>query len=578
MGKDLERFFAMLGGRGVCGRNSRIAGLCISVALLLGSGCSRQHYQKSADREAYRTIAEKAPRVPNMEPQFTIEQTNVLSLEGLPVVTQPDEVLGSEANSEVGAKMLSLEQALAIAVKHSRVYQNNKEQLYLQALSLTLARHRYTPIFAASAKGDYQVTTSEVQGAVDQMVEARQFSANGSVGVEWLLRTGARLSTALTTDFLRFLTGDPRSVTSSQLSGELVQPLLRGAGYKVAMENLTQAERSLLYQLREFVLFRKEFSVQVATAYYGVLRDRDEVRNSYLGLLAFRKNAERTRALVKEGRTKQGELGRIEQQELDTEGGWISAIRRYQQDLDQFKILLGLSTDAKAVLDDRDLAQLKIDHPQMKVEDAIQVALATRLDLATVHDQLVDAQRQVSLAANGLKPQLDMVASGGISSGEVSGNKLPVPDVDRYRWSAGLNLDLGLDRKAERNDYRSALIAQERARRQLEVSQDEIKLRVRNGWRTLDEAKRTYERSVLGVKLSERRVEEQELLSELGRGQALDLIDAQNALIASKNQLTQALVGHTIARLQFWNNLGILFIMDNGQWAETNAEKIQQNK
>jgi outer membrane protein TolC len=541
------------------------------MLFLAVAGCSRKHYQASADKEVYRAIAEKTPRVPNMDGRFTIDQTNVISLEALPVVSQPDEALGAEANSEVGAKIISLPTALDIAVKQSRLYQNNKEQLYLQALSLTLSRHRYTPLFSARGRGDYQVTTAEVQGAVDQMVEARQFSADGSVGVEWLLRTGARLSAALTTDFLRFLVGDVRSVTSSQLGGELVQPLLRGAGYRVAMENLTQAERNLLYQLRDFVLFRKEFSVQVATAYYGVLRDRDSVRNSYLGLLAFRKSAERTRALVQEGRTKQGELGRIQQQELDTDGGWIDAIRRYQQDLDQFKILLGLSTDAKVALDDKDLAQLKIDHPQLQAEEAIRVALATRLDLASVHDQVEDAQRQVYVAANGLKSQVDVIASGGISSGEISGNKLPIPDLDRYRWSAGLNVDLGLDRKAERNAYRTALISLERARRQYELRQDEIKLQVRNSWRALDQAKRTYERSVLGVKLSERRVEEEELLSELGRGQALDLIDAQNALIESKNQLTLALVGHTIARLQFWNNMGILYIMDNGQWSETNA-------
>jgi hypothetical protein len=34
-------------------------------------------------------------------------------------------------------------------------------------------------------------------------------------------------------------------------------------------------------------------------------------------------------------------------------------------------------------------------------------------------------------------------------------------------------------------------------------------------------------------------------------------------------------VTHTIARLQFWNNLGILFIKEDGQWQEVNNAKIQ---
>ena len=75
------------------------------------------------------------------------------------------------------------------------------------------------------------------------------------------------------------------------------------------------------------------------------------------------------------------------------------------------------------------------------------------------------------------------------------------------------------------------------------------------------------------MKLSERRVEEQDLLAELGRGVAKDQVDAQNDLVNSKNQRTQALVAHTIARLQFWNNLGILYIKQNGQWEEVQAAK-----
>jgi hypothetical protein len=45
-------------------------------------------------------------------------------------------------------------------------------------------------------------------------------------------------------------------------------------------------------------------------------------------------------------------------------------------------------------------------------------------------------------------------------------------------------------------------------------------------------------------------------------------VDAQNALVESLNQQTQALVAHTLARLRFWNSLGILYVEDNGQWQE----------
>jgi outer membrane protein TolC len=561
----------------------------LPAILVIAGGCSTSQYRRSADKESYGAIAAKSPGVKNMDPNFTIEQTNSLSLEGVPTVTEVEDFLGTDGQREKAAYILSLEKSLEIGVSHSRLYQNQKEQLYLQALGLTLARHQFTPIFSGRGQATYAVSTEQAEQLIpdpsdptkfirvlsDNLVERNSVSARASLGADWLIRDIGRLSAAFTTDFFRFLSGNPGTVTSSQLGATLIRPLWRNAGFKQEIENLTQAERGLLYGLREFTLFRKRFSVDIATSYYQVLGSRDQVRNSYLNLQSSKKNAERTRALAREGRVTQADLGRLEQQELTAEGTWINAIRNYKQALDNFKIQLGLSIDTNIALDDKELEQLKINHPELSVDDSIKVAMAARLDYQNVHDQNEDALRRVDLAANGLKPQLDLVASTGINSQRETGTGFPLPDIARYHWDAGFNVDLPLERKAQRNSYRAALIAHEQSRRALEQREDEIKLQVRDSWRSLDQAKRSYEISEIGVKLAERRVEEQNLLAELGRAKAQDQVDAQNDLISSKNQLTQALVGHTIARLQFWNNMGILYIKDNGQWEEVNDAKSE---
>jgi outer membrane protein TolC len=172
----------------------------------------------------------------------------------------------------------------------------------------------------------------------------------------------------------------------------------------------------------------------------------------------------------------------------------------------------------------------------------------------------------VKLAANTLLPRVDLTGGASLISDPKDHSGFPLPDPARYSWNAGLTVDPGIDKTAERNNYRAALITRNRASRAIAQQQDDISLQVRDSWRTLDQAKRSYEISDIGVKLAERRVEEQNLLAELGRAKAQDQVDAQNALIDSKNQLTQALVTHTIARLQFWNRMGILYIKDNGQW------------
>lgn len=563
------------------------AGIGLLCALALG-GCTAGHYRKAADRAAYGIIKEKSPRVRNMDPHFTIEQTNKLSLAGYPLVTNVPDFLGPDGERERGARVLRLEDALAVAVEHSRAYQSRKEQLYLAALSASFSRHQFTPLFSASGNGTFSGQTEQalsyeidpVTGQIkpvlsDNLVEQQRVSASGQLNASWLIRDVGRLTTAFTMDFLRFVTGDPRVTTSSQLTAQFARPLLRDAGFKQQMEALTQSERQMIYDLRDYTRYRRDFSVEIATKYYGVLGNRDVVRNSYLNLQSSRRNADRTRALAEEGRVTQSDLGRLAQQELSAESTWINSIRSYKQALDNFKLQLGLIVDENLVLDDADLQALQIQHPEISPEDSIQVALTARLDFITSKEQLEDADRKVKVAANLLKPRVDFTSSVALNSDTADNKFLPLPELDRYRYSAGLNVDPGLDKTADRNSYRSSLISRDRAARGVEQQEDEIKLQVRDSWRSLDQAKRSYEISEIGVKLAERRVEEQTLLAELGRAKAQDQVDAQNDFVNSKNQRTQALVAHTIARLQFWNNMGILYIKDRGQWEEIKDAKKQ---
>lgn len=607
------------GGKGATrsGTHATIAALAATAGvLLLLCGCSTTHFKEAADRETYAIIAGKAAQVPNMDPAFTIDQEHAALLEDLPVVTEPSEALGEAAQSEIGAAVLSLEKALELAVHHNREYQTRKEALYLEALALTLDRHQYTPIFAAGGSASYNRSTvdrdtysvearaaqaapailrelSTVTGApgdflnryativeeaatlagVNQpdveIVDERSVSGQTGIGVDYLMKSGATIAVDLTSNFLRFLTGDPRVATSSALIATVRQPLLRGAGSKVAAERLTQAERDVLYALRDYTRFRKEFTVDIVNDYFGVLLAREVLENNYQSYLAFRRGAERDRALVAEGRREKSALGRIQQAELDAENGWTNSVRRYKQALDAFKIRLGLPTDLAVVLDQNELERMKEEGIRAWVipaEEAVEVALATRLDLYNTRDSVEDAARGVEVAANALKPDLDLLATADVDS--VDGDRFQELDFRRARWSIGLDAALPLNRKAERNAYRAALIALERSERELELAIDTVKLQVRDDWRTLQQAEQTYEIRLIGVEINENRVAEQQLLAELGRGEALDLVDAQNDLTRARNDLAEAVVNHMVARLQFWLDMGILYIKKDGQWED----------
>ncbi|MBN1422113.1 MAG: TolC family protein, partial [Planctomycetes bacterium] len=133
---------------------------------------------------------------------------------------------------------------------------------------------------------------------------------------------------------------------------------------------------------------------------------------------------------------------------------------------------------------------------------------------------------------------------------------------------AYLDLELPLDRKAERNAYRSSLIALEREKRSYREDEDSIKLAVMRAQRRLAQARRTYQIQELSLRLQERRVESTDLLLQAGRAETRDLLESQNDLLRAQNSLTQALVDYTIARLEFFRDIGVLRIGESGMWIE----------
>lgn len=561
-----------------CSIQARLTAALSSLALAIwGAGCSSTHLRKSADKEVARTIAEKTPLVPNMDEHFTIDHPTAFALEKFSIRKDEQEFFGSNKGIEVGAHVITLEESLEIAVLHSRSYQNRKETVFLTALSLTQSRHTFTPIFSSGSSAIGATAPVDVTREISRLVDGtvvkqtevasaqqQQLQLHADTGVRMLLRSGGQIASDFSVDFSSILTGGLPTVSNSRLGARLTQPLLRGAGFKVAREQLTQAERDLLYELRDFARFRKDFSVQIATTYYQVLQNRDRVKNAWIGLQNFRLNVDREESFAKEGQRTQAALGQLQQAQLTTETQWNNAYRNYKQSLDQFKILLGIPVDTNLILADAELEKLAILHPEISVDQAISIALETRLDLYNTKDQFEDAGRKVGVSKNALLPDLNLVV--GATAYNRAGNSPLQLDYERMRWTAGFDTRLPLNRKAERNGYRTSIINYDRAGRNLQLAVDQIKLEIQDGWRMLAQAKQNYEVAEIGVKLSQRRVEEQELLMELGRGTARDLVDARTDLISSHNQRTTALVEHTVARLQFWRDLGMLFIKPNGQW------------
>ena len=521
-------------------------GLCAAVILGIFGACSPEHYKAQADKEVYEIIAGKWKDDFGQMANYQISDATPTN----------EEIIKSIPPSGV----LSLAQAVAIATEYSRDYQRQKESLYLSALDLTLTRYQY----AAQWFGTIDATYTNLDGE-----EATLLDTQASVNQNFLLGDGIQAGMGLAIDWARFLTGDPRASLGSVLSASAAVPLLGAGAGRAARENLTQAERNVLYRIRSFNWYRQTFVVSIISDYYRVLQQRNSVDIQQASNKRLVESTNQLRMEVKVGQRPAYDLGEAEQRLLSAEQALVSARQRYAQTLDSFKIRLALPTDANVTLDSNELKVLEqkgIAPPEYTEEDAIQMALARRLDLANTRDGLDDVERKLVLAAKGLGPQLDLTTTANVAS-------TPETQITKLRfhegaYSLGLAADLPFNRKVQRNAYGEALIAVQQQQRDYDEEIDQIKLDVRDAYRTLAETADSYRIQKLGLKLAQRRVEVEKLSLKYGRGTVRLLLDSEDALVRAQNDVLGALVDHLIAKLSFFRDVGALQVRPDGMWEQ----------
>ncbi len=534
-------------------------GFCIMAIFGMAGGCSPQKYKADADKEVYNIIDSKWKNSFGQKANYRVSDT----------APSPNDV---NIASSVPSGAINLAQAAAMATANNRDYQTRKETLYLSALDLTLARHQYALQWFGTVDGGYVKKGANADtGTLPAGSGEEDVSVSSESGGTFrqILADGTIVSTRLAIDWLRFLTGDPRTSLGSVLSASVTMPLLGSGAGKVEREKLTLAERSVLYQIRNFNRYRQTFVVSIVNDYYRVLQLRDEAANAENNYKMVAESKERLEMEAQAGRRNRFEVDQAEQNMLTAKDGYVQAQQAYEQALDSFKISLSLPADADVELDQNELRALEnigITQPDYTLDMAVETALLRRLDLANSADSIDDSLRSVILATDGLGTELNLLGSASVNSKE----KTEFDNLQFHRGTYGLGFeaDLPFDRKAERNAYRRALINLEQSRRQYEADVEEVKLSVRKAYRQLREAAERYKIQVKSLNLARSRVESTSLLLEAGRLTTRDLLDSQNALLQAQNNVTAALVDHIIAKLSFFQDVGILQVKPDGMWQE----------
>jgi len=550
---------AILSLQSACKGFGGIHGLCILLASVL-CGCSLkpQDVSRQTDETVYSLIESKWDESFSSKADYQVE----------PFSPQ----LRQERLQELrDTRILTVSKAVELAVTSSHEYQLAKEQLYLTTLDLRDIQHLYewTP-FSRTTGGYVLEGDREGSGTLQES------------GISKLLASGAVVSGGLSVGYMDVLSGDFRSGLQTIFQTAVTMPLLRGADRKAVLEALTQAEQNTLYEIRNFNRFRQTFLVSILTEYYRLLLYQTQWKNSqehYIRLLSI---SDKIAPLTQAGRLPAFELEQAEQDKLRAWDGYLQTRQMYETQLDTLKLMLNIPADCRFEPDrnEWDVLQSGLQEILLTEEAAVEAALNQRLDLANAFDQTLDAQRHVEAAADALKTDLTLV---GLYSPANDNSRRYAFGADpgdlrriRDRYEATLRLDLPLDREAEKNNYKRALIALSERLRNHQKLNDQIVLEVRKAYRDCSAARQRYQTQKQAFELAQQRLDKTLELLQYSRANSRDVLDAQKDYFQAQQLFAQSVFDYSAAVLELYRDSGVLWVKPNGLWEVREAGVAQK--
>jgi len=420
----------------------RVAGLLLALSLL--AGCTRAHYRLSADREVYPILAERASAAGFATDRLQLEPAPISRLADPtnpdkpprppddPVAAQymehPNGMKGAHwPNRHIdwieapgweeslpwgpeGKLKLDADRSFELALLHSREYQTALEQLYLAALTLTLNRFEFQTRWALT---NFTNFSSIAPGTP---LETNTLTSDTNFGFAQNFAAGGQLIVDFANSFLLEYTGNGRTSVSSNFVASFVQPLLRNAGRRVRLEELTQAERDVLYAARDFYRFRKQFWADVTTlsgGYLSLLLQVQTIRNAQANLVGSEQALREYEELFRGGKITVVQVDQVFQQFQQARASVAQAEAALQTSLDQFKLVLGLPPRIPIDLDDSVLSPFTlVDAKLDALRDEVDAFLKARNRDLDAPPQLAPLQtqyRDFDALAGRLDPFIDAI-------------------------------------------------------------------------------------------------------------------------------------------------------------------------
>ena len=423
-------------------RGSGLLARWLLLLLLLWApvGCTRSRYRRAADDEVYALIGRGAcdprweleeysitpqpasrmydpnnPDRPPMPPDDPTSHELMKCVDGMkgwqhwdrngntPYVENPYWLKYLPRNAD-GALALDRPAAVQAALLNSREYQRALESLYLSALDVTFQRFRFDVQFFGHNSTFFTADGPDragVGGASSSLLEERN-----SLQLKKFSATGGELLAGVANSLVWQFAGPDQYTATTLLDFSLVQPLLRAGGRAVVLENLTEAERALLANIRQMERFRHGFYTQIVAGrspgvgpvrgglgvealnpsvvgsvggIFALMESQVRIHNQRANVTGLRESLDQLEAFYDAGRIDSLQVDQTRQFLYNAQSQLMALQSGYQDNLDSYKITLGLPPELDVQIDDPLLKRFDLIDPKATVAQEAIADMLTKL-------------------------------------------------------------------------------------------------------------------------------------------------------------------------------------------------------
>ena len=361
--------------------------------------------------------------------------------------------LSALPRTEENTVLIDQDTAVRLALVNAPQYQRELEDLYLSALDVSFERFRFDTQFFGGT--DTFFTADGADRGVRGGSSASSLDIDSALTARKLFATGGELVVGLANSLMWQFSGPNTNQATSLLDFTLVQPLLRTGGRPFVLERLTIAERVLLSNVRQMERFRRGFFINIVTGgsagagpsrrggvlgtsglegfsgiggggfgqlggggalgvtggagagqaggFLGLLQQQKDISNQRANVTALTTSVAQLEAFFGAGRIDFFQVELARQALFNAQSRLLNSQIAYQNQLDEFKIQLGLPPYLDFQLDERFIEPFELYDPRV-------------IDL---QDQLTQSQRLAGEIITGLLERRSAAAAQAGSGAKV---------------------------------------------------------------------------------------------------------------------------------------------------------------